>query len=300
MREYQDAIDAAIEVTTAIADCTSVNLWAVCGAGPVAVSLAGYYAATDQHKINSLLLVVSPLDTDAMSDAPNIGAFVDKDSPSSPEPIKKALRKKRMSSKEFTLLFAMLRANDLIWHYWVNNYLLGNSPTAFDVLFWNGDGTGMTAQFNHDFSVFVEDNPFLQAGAMKVRDVPIADVGDLGFDSYVLGAKTDHLCIWQGVYRSAQLLGPRAQFVLGNSGHIQTIVCPPGNKKASYSTNPDLSATSDDWLAGTERHAGSWWDHGVAWTTEHAGERVDAPASAGNAQYPVLAAAPGTYAHERR
>jgi polyhydroxyalkanoate synthase subunit PhaC len=134
---------------------------------------------------------------------------------------------------------------------------------------------------------------------MSVRGVPIADVGDLGFDSYVLGAKNDHLCIWQGVYRSAQLLGPRAQFVLGNSGHIQTIVCPPGNKKASFSTHDDLTLGSDEWLAASERHPGSWWDHGVAWTTERAGELVAAPAAAGNAEFPPLCAAPGSYVHER-
>jgi polyhydroxyalkanoate synthase len=297
--EYQDSIDTALDAVRSIRQVEDVNLWAVCGAGPVAVSLAGYYAAAAQRKINSLLLVVSPLDTDAMSNAPSIGAFVDKDGPAGAEPVKKVMRAKRMSSREFTLLFAMLRANELIWHYWVSNYLMGNPPPTFDVLYWNSDGTGMTAQFNHDFSEFVEANPFVTSGAMRVRDTPIADLSELDIDSYVLGAKTDHLCVWPGVYRSAQLLGPRSTFVLGNSGHIQTIVCPPGNPKASFSTNDDLSLSAEEWLAGSERHAGSWWDHGVAWTTERAGELVDAPVVAGNAQYPPIAPAPGRYAHER-
>jgi polyhydroxyalkanoate synthase subunit PhaC len=303
MPEYQDAIDTAIDTATAIRNCADVNLWAVCGAGPVAVSLAGYYAATGQRKINSLLLVVSPLDTQAMSDAPSIGAFVDRpvegERPVAPERVTRALHKRRMSARDFTVLFAMLRANELIWHYWVQNYLMGNSPSAFDVLYWNSDGTGMTAQFNHDFSEFVESNPFVTPGAMTVRGTAIADLADLDIDSYVLGAKNDHLCIWPGVYRSAQLLGPRSQFVLGNSGHIQTIVCPPGNAKASFSTNPDHSLTSAEWLAGSERHPGSWWDHGVAWTVERAGKLVTAPRTAGNADHPPLGPAPGTYVHER-
>jgi polyhydroxyalkanoate synthase subunit PhaC len=263
------------------------------------VSVAGYYAATGQRKINSLMLVVSPLDTKAMSDAPGIGAFMDADDPAAPERVAKEVRTKRLSSREFTVLFAMLRANELIWHYWVNNYLLGNTPAAFDVLYWNEDGTGMTGQFNHDFSEYVRDNPFVTSGAMSVRGVPIADLAELDIDSYVLGAKNDHLCRWQGVYRSAQLLGPRSQFVLGNSGHIQTIVCPPGNKKASFSTFDDLSLAADDWLAASERHPGSWWDHCVAWTTERAGPLVDRPENPGNEQFPPLCPAPGTYVLER-
>ncbi|MGQ0620072.1 MAG: alpha/beta fold hydrolase [Panacagrimonas sp.] len=293
---YQEAIDAGVSAARDIAQIDSVNMWAVCGAGPVAVSLVGYYAAAGERKVNSLMLFVSPLDMQAMADAPTIGAFVDKQS--MPH-LKQQIRKRRMSAKQFTLLFAMLRANDLIWNYWVNNYLMGNTPSAFDILYWNGDGTGMTAQFNHDFSLFVEQNPLLTPGAMTVRGTPIPDLATLDIDSYVLGAATDHLCAWTGVYRSARLLGPRSQFVLGNSGHIQTIVCPPGNPKASFFTNPALPATPEAWMKGATKNQGSWWDHCVAWTAERAGPLIDAPAKAGNARYPVIGKAPGTYVHER-
>ncbi|MFM0289222.1 alpha/beta fold hydrolase [Paraburkholderia megapolitana] len=301
MPEYQDSIDTAIDTSRAITGSDDVNLWAVCGAGPVAVSMAGYYAATQQRKIHSLLLVVSPLDMTAMSGAPTIGALMDTRAQEkrSDGVVKKTLRNRRISAKEFTVLFAMLRSNELIWNYWVSNYLMGETPSAFDVMYWNGDGTGMTAQFNHDFSEFVERNPFVTTGAMKVRNTPIAGLAELDIDSYVLGAKNDHLCIWQSVYRSAQLFGPRSQFVLGNSGHVQTIVCPPDNPKASFSTGDDLSGTAEEWLERSTRHAGSWWDHGVAWTRERAGPLVDAPLQQGNAGFPPLCAAPGTYVHER-
>ena len=302
MPEYQDAIEAAIDATTSIRGVPEVNLWAVCGAGPVAVSLAGHYAARRRQRINSLLLFVSPLDTRAMADAPNIGAFIDRDSPAAPERVRRELSKRRISARDFTVLFAMLRANDLIWNYWVSDYLLGETPSAFDVLYWNEDATGMTAQFNHDFSEFVDDNPFVATdppAPMNVRGEPIADLSKLGFDSYVIGARNDHLCIWQSVYRSAQLLSPRSRFILGNSGHIQTIVCPPGNRKASFCTNPDLSGTADEWLADSERHEGSWWEHGVAWSVEHSGALVDAPAAPGSDEFPVLGEAPGTYVRER-
>ncbi|MEV5003591.1 PHA/PHB synthase family protein [Nocardioides sp. LML1-1-1.1] len=299
MAQYQDAVDTGIDAARAITGADKVNLWAVCGAGPVVVSLAAYDAARGADRISSLLLVVSPLDTEAMSHAPGIGAFIDKDEPAVPEALGKAAAGRRMSARDFTLLFAMLRSNEMIWSAWVNGYLLGKKPPAFDVLYWNADGTGMTAGFNRDFSAFVEDNPFVTPGAMTVRGEPIADIGALGFDSFVLGARNDHLCIWQGVHRSAQLLGPSTEFVLGNSGHIQTIVSPLDSPKASYSTGPAPTGTPEEWLAASEAHQGSWWPHYVAWVTERSGPEVGSPSEPGDADHPPLGDAPGTYVHER-
>lgn len=296
MPDYIDAIDAGLDTALSISDADSVNMWAVCGAGPLATSLVAHHKSIKQRKVNSLMLFVSPLDMAAMSNAPAIGAFVDKQSMPM---IRKEMRKKRMSARQFTLLFAMLRANELIWNYWVSNYLMGVKPTAFDILYWNSDGTGMTAQYNYDFSNFVENNPLVSDGEMMVRGKPIAPLDDLDIDSYVLGAANDHLCVWQGVYRSAQLLGKRSQFVLGNSGHIQTIVCPPSNPKASYFLNDSLPETASEWQKTATKHQGSWWDHCVAWTHERAGKLIDAPKSAGNAKYPPMGPAPGTYIHDR-
>lgn len=296
MPDYIDAIDAGLDVALNISGADSVNMWAVCGAGPNATALVAHHKSVGVRKVNSLMLFVSPLDMSAMSNAPAIGAFVDKQA----MPIvKKEIRKKRMSARQFTLLFAMLRANELIWNYWVSNYLMGVKPSAFDILYWNGDGTGMTAQYNYDFSSFVEQNPLVYAGEMLVRGQPIAPLDELDIDSYVLGAANDHLCVWQGVYRSAQMLGKRSQFVLGNSGHIQTIVCPPSNPKASFFTNTSLPETPDEWQKTASKHQGSWWDHCVAWTHERAGKLIDAPEAQGNAQYPSLGPAPGTYVHDR-
>lgn len=297
--DYQDSIEAAVDATCAITGSKDVNMWAVCGAGPAAVSMIGYFAKKKTRKVNSLLLVVSPLDTKAMAQAPSLSAFAEPENETARDLVRKVSRNKRISANEFTLLFAMLRPNDLIWNYWVSNYLMGQTPSAFDVLYWNGDGTGMTAQFNHDFSQFVEDNPFVTDGAMQVRDTPIAPLSKLDIDSYVLGAATDHLCVWQSVWRSSQMLGERSQFVLGNSGHIQTIVCPPTNQKASFFTNTSNRDSAEEWKETATKHAGSWWDHGVAWTSERAGKKVRAPKAEGNADYPPIAAAPGTYVHER-
>lgn len=296
MAAYQDSINDAVDAVRDICAVDSINLWAVCGAGPVVAPLLGHYQAIGERKVNSLMLFVSPLDLDAIREAPVIGAFADKRALPT---VSRAIKGRRMSAKQFTLLFAMLRANDLIWNYWVNQYLMGEAPPAFDVMYWNADGTGMTAQYNKDFTEFVENNPLLHPGSCTVRGTPIPDLSTLDLDSYVLGAVNDHLCVWQGVYRSARLLGSRSRFVLGNSGHIQTIVCPPSNPKASYYTNNALPPTPEEWLKDAKKNVGSWWTNFAEWTTERAGDWIAARSQLGNERHPPIWAAPGTYVHER-
>ena len=297
MDAYMDAMDKAVRAVQDISGCQDPHVMAVCGAAPLATGLAGYYAARKERNIGTLALFVAPLDTRTMEDTPVLGDFMD------PKLAKlgKRLPKKsdRISANEFTLLFAMLRPNDLIWNYWVNNYLMGEGPPAFDVLAWNADATGMTAQFNRDFTEFGERNPLATPGAMKFRDTPIADISSFDFDSFVIGARTDHICPWPSVYRSAQMLGKRCDFVLGGRGHIQTIVAPPGGKKDYYFINPDKSKGAKEWLEAAERVQDTWWPYGIDWYKKRSGKMVDAPKKAGNKNHPPLGKAPGTYVHER-
>jgi polyhydroxyalkanoate synthase subunit PhaC len=297
MDAYIGAIDAAFRAVQEIRGVEDPHTIAVCGAAPLVVSLAGYYAAQGQRNIGSMTLFVAPLDTLGMTETPGLGAFVD---PKLNEVVKRwPASKDRVSADELTLLFAMLRPNDLIWNYWVNNYLLGKQPAAFDVLYWNADGTGMTAQYNRDFRKFVDENPLVRSGAMTVKGTSITDISRLDFDSYVIGAASDHICPWPTVYRSAQMLGERCQFILGGSGHIQTIVCPPGNPKAVYYTNPDNSNSPEDWLRTANKSAGTWWDHFSEWCGKRSGAMVPAPSSPGSARLPSLGKAPGTYVFEK-
>ena len=294
---YIEATDAAFRTVREISGVEDPHTIAVCGAAPVVVSLAGYYAARSQRNIGSMTLFVAPLDTSGMADTPGLGDFVD---PKLNEVVKRwPNTKDRVSADELTLLFAMLRPNDLIWNYWVNNYLLGKQPAAFDVLYWNADGTGMTAQFNRDFRKFVEENPLTRAGAMTVKGTHIADISKFDFDSFVIGAATDHICPWPTAYRSAQMLGERSQFVLGGSGHIQTIVSPPDNPKASYFTNPDKSMPPEEWLRKAHKTTGTWWGRFSKWCSERSGPMVAAPSAPGSARHPSLCKAPGTYVFEK-
>lgn len=299
MEDYCFSIDAAIDAVADITGVADPNLFTICGAGPVVYSLAGYYAARRQRKINSVMLSISVLDTNTLSQAQGVGAFMDPKIKKRMSRLPMKAQKGRISANEFTLLFALLRPNELIWNYWVNNYLMGNDPPAFDILYWNADGTGMTAAFNRDFGALVDGNKLATPGAMTLRDTPIADLSKLDFDSYVIGAQTDHICTWPAVYRSAQVLGKRAQFVLANSGHVQTLVSPPGNPKSSYYVNTAKPDTADEWLSAATRHAGTWWDHVIGWWGERSGPKVAAPQAQGNARHRPLAKAPGTYILER-
>jgi polyhydroxyalkanoate synthase subunit PhaC len=297
MEAYIEATDTALCAVQEISGVEDPHTIAVCGAAPIVVSLAGYYAARGQRNIGSMTLFVAPLDTSGIADTPGLGDFVD---PKLNEVVKRwPNTKDRVSADELTLLFAMLRPNDLIWNYWVNNYLMGKQPAAFDVLYWNADGTGMTAEFNRDFRKFVDENPLTRSCAMTVKGRPIAEISRFDFDSYVIGAATDHICPWPTVYRSAQMLGERCQFILGGSGHIQTIVCPPGNPKASYFTNSENSMPPEEWLRKAHKTESTWWGHFSTWCGERSGPMVPARSLPGSARHPSLGKAPGTYVFER-
>ena len=294
MSDYQDAVDTAVDAACSITHSEDVNLWAVCGAGPVAVSLAGYYAAKATRKINSLLLVVSPLDMHSMAEAPTIGAFVDPQEGPTNSPIKKALRNKRISATEFTLLFAMLRANELIWNYWVSNYLLGNAPPAFDILFWNNDTTSLPARLHSDYLDLITLNPFRRAGALTLSGTPI-DMGKVVADTYVVAGVTDHITPWKSVYQSARILGDETTFVLSNAGHLQSLINPPGNPKATFVTGKSTLSDPEAFVAGAAKQSGSWWRHWSEWLSTRSEGKAPAPAGLGDASYPAREPAPGTY-----
>jgi polyhydroxyalkanoate synthase len=190
-----------------------------------------------------------------------------------------------------------MRPNDLIWNYWVNNYLLGNQPPAFDILFWNADTTSLPARLHHDYVDMFSTNPFVNANKLVLGGVAV-DMRRVKLDAYVVAGVTDHITPWKAVYQTAKIFGDKTTFVLSSSGHLQSLLNPPTNPKASFVAGAAKALDGDAFAASAEKKAGSWWPHWRDWLFERSGAEVSAPANLGNNRHPPGAAAPGTYVFE--
>jgi polyhydroxyalkanoate synthase len=203
-------------------------------------------------------------------------------------------RKGYLDGRALAEVFAWLRPGDLVWNYWVNNYLLGKKPPAFDILFWNADTTRMTAGLHANFVDLAMDNLLAQPGALEVLGVPI-DLSKIEVDAYVVAGIADHITPWQNCYRTTHLLGGNTRFVLSSSGHIAALVNPPGNPRASYYLNKHNPAEAGEWLESAETRQGTWWSDVSTWLDERCGNKNPAPAELGGPGLPALADAPGAY-----
>jgi len=201
----------------------------------------------------------------------------------------------RMSGAELAQSFASLRANDLIWNYVVNNYLKGQDPPAFDLLYWNGDSTNLPGpMYLYYLRNFYLDNKLVEPDALEMLGEPI-DLSAVDIPTYVYCSREDHIVPWKSAFASAELWGGDVEFVLGASGHIAGVVNPPGPKKRSYWTGAWPAATPDDWDAKASETAGSWWPHWYGWLGERSGKR----AAVKKQTKSKLGAAPGSYVLEK-
>jgi polyhydroxyalkanoate synthase subunit PhaC len=199
-----------------------------------------------------------------------------------------------LDGQDLARMFAWMRPNDLIWNYWVNNYLLGKQPPAFDILFWNADTTSLPARLHHDYVDMFFTNPFVNANKLTLNGAPI-DMGRVKLDAYVVAGVTDHITPWKSVYRTAKIYGDETTFVLSNSGHLQSLLNPPSNAKASFVAGAAKAPDGERFLAAGEKRSGSWWPHWRDWLFERSGAEVPAPSSLGSNRHPATSAAPGTY-----
>ena len=181
-----------------------------------------------------------------------------------------------------------------MWNYWVNNYLLGRAPPAFDILSWNADTTRMPARLYRDFIEIAQDNKLTRPGAVNLCGSPV-DLSAVQVDSYIVAGVADHLCPWQNCYQSTQLLGGQSRFVLSTSGHIAAIVNPPDNEKASFHMSDETPRDAEKWHENADKTDGSWWGDYSRWLADRSGPERAAPESAGNATHPPLEDAPGSY-----
>ena len=291
LAEYAAAIDMGISAICNLGGVSRLNLVGACAGGMTLASYVAARAAAGDYRVQSLTLMVNVLDVSAAGETP-MGLFA------TPRAVATAKRysqaKGVLDGKDMAAAFAWLRPNDLIWNYWVNNVLLGNKPPAFDVLYWNNDSTRLPARLHAEFMDIYQGNALTRPGALRLHGVPV-DLGRVKCDSYLVAGTTDHITPWKACYRSTQLFGGKKTFVLSNSGHIQSIINPPGNKKSEFWTGGETGPDADTWLAGADRQAGTWWKHWHAWLKERGGALREAPAQQGSADYPALGDAPGQY-----
>jgi polyhydroxyalkanoate synthase subunit PhaC len=287
---YVQATIDAIDVVRKVSGSPDVNLMGGCLGGMTAALTQAHLAALgEEHRIHSSTMFVTLLDCESQGRMFLFGT---------PQMLELAklvtIPTGVIDGWQMGSMFAWLRPNDLVWNYWVNNYLLGQDPPAFDILAWNADTTRLTTAFHHQLMDMVAENQMVQPGGMTVLGTPI-DLSRITTDTYVAAGKTDHITPWQACYRTTQLVSGRSEFVLCSSGHIQTVVADPKHRGLGYFVNPATPPKAEDWLAAAQRHEGSWWEHWMGWLAERSGGHSEAPQVLGSIEYPPIQAAPGSY-----
>ncbi|MGS0684641.1 PHA/PHB synthase family protein [Nakamurella sp. GG22] len=290
---YGRAIIAALDAVQDVTGSPQVHVFGLCAGGITAATVLNHLAAIGDTRVRSASFGVTLLD---WSTHGQIGML------NSKPLLRFAAWRSRtmgvMDGQSMASVFTWMRPNDLVWNYWVNNYLMGNKPAPFDILAWNADKTNLPGAVHGQFLDLFGTNAFAKPGAMTVLGSPV-DLSRITADTYITGGTTDHLTPWRGCFRSAGLVGGNATFVLANTGHIQTLVCPPNNPKSRYWVGPEPGADPDAWKAAAEERKGSWWEHWAKWIIARSDGTTRAPTRLGSNSYPALADAPGSYVLER-
>ncbi len=306
---YGAALTDALTAVRAITGAAKAHVCALCSGGIMTSMVAAHLAVTGQlDQLASLCLGVTVLD---QSQSGTAGAFIDQATAAAAMAVSSA--RGYLDGRTLAEVFAWLRPDDLIWNYWVNNYLQGKTPPAFDILYWNADVTRLPAALHHDFIRLALANALVTPGAATMLGSPV-DLAKVDVDAYLVAGITDHLCPWESCYRTTQLLGGPTRFVLSTSGHIAAMVNPPTNAKAAFRTAPAAPAAGApaaaaanaganppdprEFLATATTVPGSWWTDYAAWLAERGGGQRKSPRTLGRKAYPVRGAAPGTYVHD--
>ncbi|MFZ6644172.1 class I poly(R)-hydroxyalkanoic acid synthase [Undibacterium sp. TJN25] len=294
----EDGAIKAIHLVQEISKQKEINGFGFCVGGTIISTALAVLAARGEHPVSSLTLLTTLLD---FSDTGVLDVFVDE--------VQVSMREQTIGKhgllpgKDLASTFSSLRANDLVWNYVQSNYLKGESPTPFDLLYWNADSTNLPGPM---FCWYLR-NTYLE-NSLKVADKlhvagAAVDLGKIDVPTFVYGSREDHIVPWQAAYASCNILNRKSKgknrFVLGASGHIAGVVNPPAKKKRSYWTNDSLGTDPESWLKGATEHAGSWWPVWAGFLAEHGGKMIKAPGKPGNAEYQAIEPAPGRYVKVR-
>ena len=280
---------AAVSAVETATGAAQLNIVGYCIGGTLLAATLAYMQETGDTRAASATFFVSLIDFSIPGD---LGVFIDEQQLESLE--KTMAERGYHDGKEMAATFNMLRANDLIWSFYVRNYLLGKEPIPFDLLYWNADSTRLPAKMHSTYlrTMYLE-NRFREPGGLSVAGVPI-DVRNINTPAYFISTEEDHIAPWESTYLGAQLLSGPVRFVLGKSGHIAGIINPPAANKYGYYTGPQVDVPAADWLAGAEAHPGSWWPDWQTWLEQYAGGQIPARRPGGNGQA-VIEDAPGSY-----
>jgi polyhydroxyalkanoate synthase len=291
---YAQAVAEARDAVASITAQSKVHLAAACSGGIVTAGLLGSLAAAGElDRVASLTLMVCALDNDTQG---TISALASRDVAAAA--VAESARKGYLDGQALAGVFTWLRPNDLVWNYVVNNYLLGKTPPAFDVLYWNQDTVRLAAGLHRDFIHVGLDNSFAHPGTLEVLGRPV-DLGAVDIDTYFVAGASDHIVPWESAYKGAQLFGGERRFVLSRSGHIQALVNPPGRvgaeSRSSFRVADELPETPEEFVAGAPQMPGSWWSDWDKWLAARSGDLKPAPKTLGNRTYKAQAKAPGSY-----
>ena len=293
MADYINACVRALDVVCDITGSDKVNVSGGCSGGQTMSVLLSKLAAMGDDRINAATMMVCVLepksgDTEVSSLVSHNGIELAR---------QRAAKKGVIEGSSLSRGFAWLRPNDLIWNYVINNYLMGDDPPAFDILFWNADATNLSASLMSDFLELFEANAYAEPGTYEIAGHTL-DLTQVKSDMFILGGTTDHITPWKACYRSTQLFGGKnIEFILSQAGHMQAILNPPGNPKAKYwkHSKNATPANVDEWMKGTEEVAGSWWPYWMEWLHARSGKQIDAAKGLGSKANPAMEAAPGLY-----
>ena len=292
---YGQAILDALAAALAVTGADAATLLGCCSGGTLqSMALAALQQRGQlDDKVAGFALAVCVLD---QAQAGVAGALLDETTAKAASAASAA--RGYLDGRTLAELFAWLRPNDLIWNYWVNNYLQGKDPAAFDILFWNADTTRMSAALHHGFLDLALRNALVRPGAASMLGAPV-DLSSITTDAYVVAGVADHISPWEACYRSAQLFGGDTRFVLSTSGHIAAIVNPPTNARATHQVSTDLGVDATTWQQATPMTTSSWWPDYLTWLSARSGPDRDAPDGLGGAGLVPLDAAPGGYVLDR-
>jgi polyhydroxyalkanoate synthase len=283
------ALDA-IERATGEAEA---NLVGYCIGGTLTASALAYMAATSDRRVASATFFTTLLD---FADVGDISVFLDDAQLQLADEHMNRLG--YLEGRHMAEAFNLLRENDLIWFFFVNNYLMGREPSAFDLLYWNSDSTRMPAKM-HSFYLrnMYHRNVLKDAGGIRLADVPI-DLGKIETPVYFLSTREDHIAPWRSTYAGTRLVSGPVRFVLGASGHIAGVINPPSANKYGYWTNKALPDDPEIWLGSAEYHPGSWWTDWTKWIGRHGAGQVPAR-QPGSGDLEIIEDAPGSYVQVR-